>query len=75
MTEFEQNLFSSMIKLVPELLKVHSYGVYELAQEFSSRLEEPLYEVMTPLTITLETLTNNGEVVYDRMNNQIMLAH
>ncbi|MGK7891920.1 MAG: hypothetical protein AB4042_21545 [Leptolyngbyaceae cyanobacterium] len=74
MTEFEQNLFSSMIKLVPELLKVHSYGVYELAQEFSNRLEEPLYEVMTPLTITLEKLTHDGQVVYDRTNNQIMLA-
>lgn len=74
MTEFELTLFASMVQLMPELLHAHSYGIYELAEEFSKKLGEPVNEILTPFSATLRTLSEDGKVVYDRANNQVMLA-
>ncbi len=74
MTEFELTLFASMLQLMPELLQVHSYGIYELAEEFSQQLGEPLYEILTPFSATLQELSQDGQVIYDRTKNQVMLA-
>ncbi len=73
MTEFELNLFLSMLQLLPDLLKIHSYSIFDLAQECSRQLHEPIYEVMTPLTEALNEMSKKGTLTYNHSTHQVVL--
>lgn len=73
MTEFELNLFASMMQLVPQLLHDHPYGIYELAQESAKQLGQPLCEVITPLSEALHEMVQEGKLTYDRTNKRVVL--
>lgn len=74
MTEYELTIFASMLQVLPELLKAHPYGIFELAREFSKQLGEPINEVMTPLSEALQLLAENGTLTYDRPHNWVLPA-
>ncbi len=74
MTEFELNLFASMLQLLPQLLHDHPYSIYELAQESAKQLGQPVYEVMTPLAEALHDMCKKGTLSYDRATKQVILT-
>jgi hypothetical protein len=74
MTEFEFNLFISIVQILPDLLKAHPYSIFGLAQECSHQLKQPLYEVMTPLTEALNEMSKTGTLKYDHCTHEVILA-
>jgi hypothetical protein len=73
MSDIDLVLCASLVQLLPELLRDHPYGIYELAQECANRLNEPLCETMTSLGEALQELTQRGEIAYDRTENVLIL--
>jgi hypothetical protein len=67
-------LMTSIHQLVPNLLKDHAYGVYELAQECARQLHEPVCEIMTPFCDSLKEMVDCGELHYDRQHNLVCLG-
>jgi hypothetical protein len=74
MSDIDIALCASLIQLLPELLRDHPYGIYELAQECARRLNQPLCETMTPLGEALSELAQNGQIIYDRNSNALVLS-
>lgn len=74
MNEFELALCASMLGFLPELLNDRPHGLYELAQECSIRLQQPVCEIMNPLSVALRELLRNGVLRYDRTTNRITLG-
>jgi hypothetical protein len=73
MNEFDLALFSAIVQILPELLKDHPYGVYELARDLARQLHQPICEVMTPLTEALHEMAKTGELSYNRATNQMTI--
>ena len=61
-------------QLVPQLLKDHSYGMYELAQACAQQLHAPICEIMPSFGDSLHKMVNRGDVHYDRQHNQVFLG-
>lgn len=74
MNDFDLTLFALIVQSLPDLLRDHPYGLYELANAFSSRFKLPIYEILTPLTEALQTKAQTGEVVYNPDINQVCLT-
>lgn len=74
MTDFELNLFASLLQLLPELLRDHPYSIYELAQESAKKLGQPVCEVMTPLAEALHEMCDEGVLCYNRSTKQVILS-
>lgn len=74
MNEFELALCASMLRILPEILN-RPHGLYELAQECSTTLNQPVCEIMNPLSVALREMLRNGTLSYDRTTNQIALGH
>ncbi|HIK44200.1 MAG TPA: hypothetical protein IGR64_04850 [Leptolyngbyaceae cyanobacterium M65_K2018_010] len=73
-TSSDFELTGTLQPLVVRLLTEHAYGVCELAQACAQKLHQPLCEVITPLTDSLEALVSSGQVRYDRQQNRVALA-
>ncbi len=67
-------VMARLYQLVPQLLKDHSYGMYELAQACAQQLHEPICEIMPSFSDSLHKMVNRGEVHYDRQHNQVFLG-
>ncbi len=70
----DTNLTSSISQLVPSLLKTHSYGLYELAQECSQQLHFPICEIMPSLSNSLHRMITRGELRYDQQHNRVFIG-
>lgn len=75
MNEFELALCASMLRILPELLNNRPHGLYELAQECSLHLKQPVCEIMNPLSVALREMLRNGALSYDRTTNRIALRN
>jgi hypothetical protein len=75
MNEFELALCASMLRILPELLNDRPHGLYELAQECSVYLKQPVCEIMNPLSVALREMLRNGILSYDRATNRIRLGN
>ena len=73
-TEFDVKVYTLMVQLVPEMLREHPYGIYELAEEFSHKLKQPIYSLIAPLSETLNHMSKNGKLSYDRDTHHMALA-
>lgn len=73
MADIDLVLYVSLTQLLPELLRDHPYGIYELAKECSKRMNQPLCETMTALGEALNELAQRGKITYDRRNNFLVL--
>lgn len=73
MADIDLILSASLTQLLPELLRDHPYGLYELAQECASRMNQPICETMTALGEALNELSQRGQIHYDRHNNSLLL--
>ncbi|MDJ0735682.1 MAG: hypothetical protein QNJ47_16745 [Nostocaceae cyanobacterium] len=73
-TEFDINVSTLMVQLVPELLRERPYGIYELAQEFSQKLKQPICSLIAPLSETLNDMSKNGKLSYDRDTHHMILT-
>ncbi|EKU97821.1 hypothetical protein Lepto7375DRAFT_7066 [Leptolyngbya sp. PCC 7375] len=70
----DKSLVSNLSQLVPKLLKAHSYGLYELAQECSQQLHSPICEIMPSLGSSLHNMITCGELHYDRQHNRVFIG-
>ena len=70
----DTNLASSISRLVPNLLKIHSYGLCELAQACSQQLHSPICEIMPSLSLSLHTMITRGELRYDQQYNRVFIG-
>ena len=70
----ESSLALSLVELLPERLKAHSYSIMGLAQEMSQELECPLCEILTPMGEALVELATLHQIRYDHTQKHVMLA-
>ncbi|MEM7063280.1 MAG: hypothetical protein AAF572_08950 [Cyanobacteria bacterium P01_B01_bin.77] len=70
----DTNLASSISQLVPQLLKTHSYGLYELAQVCSQQLHFPICEIMPSLSDSLHKMIIHGDLHYDQRYNRVFIG-
>ena len=70
----DANVLSSVSQLVPKLLKTHSYGLCELAQECAQQLHFPICEIMPSLSNSLHRMITCGELRYDRQHNRVFIG-
>ena len=70
----ESPLAMSLLQVLPARLKAHPYTIMGLAQEISQEVECPLCEILTPMGEALEELAAQHQIIFDRSQNQIMLA-
>lgn len=70
----DTNLMSSISQLVPSLLKIHAYGLCELAQECSQELHFPICEIMPSLSNSLHNMITRGELCYDQQHNRVFIG-
>lgn len=75
MNELELALCASMLRILPELLNDRPHGLYELAQECSLHLHQPVCEIMNPLAVALREMLRHGTLSYDRTTNRIALGN
>ncbi len=73
MADIDFVLYASLTQLLPELLRDHPYGLYELAQECANRLNQPICQTMTALGEALNELSQRGQIHYDRRKNSLAL--
>jgi hypothetical protein len=74
MTELELALCASMLHILPELVQSRPRGLYELAQACAEYFQQPVCEVMNPLSVALREMLRNGSLSYDRATHQIDLG-
>ncbi len=67
-------VMASIYQLVPQSLKDHSYGMYELARECAKQLHAPICEIMPSFSDSLHKMVNHGDVQYDRQHNRVFLG-
>ena len=70
----ESPLAMSLLQVVPERLKAHSYTLVGLAQEIAQELECPLCEVLDPMSEALMELVARHQIRFDHNQKQIVLA-
>lgn len=70
----DTNLMSSISQVVPGLLKIHAYGLCELAQECSQQLNFPICEIMPSLSNSLHNMITRGELCYDQQHNRVFIG-
>ena len=70
----DTELMAKLYQLVPQLLKDHSYGMYELAQECSRYLRAPICEIIPSFGDSLHEMVHSGEIHYDRQHNLVVLG-
>lgn len=64
----------SLVQILPERLRAHSYTIIGLAQEIAQEFECPLCEVLTPMGEALMELMRQHQIKFDHAHKQIMLA-
>ena len=71
---YESPLATSLVKVLPERLKSHSYSMIELAQELAQEFECPVCEILTPMGEALQELVFLHKVAFDRGHKQVVLV-
>ncbi|MGF1524868.1 MAG: hypothetical protein ACFBSF_21290 [Leptolyngbyaceae cyanobacterium] len=71
---YKSPLAMSLVQVVPERLKAHSYTIIGLAQEVAQEIECPLCEVLDPMSEALAELVARHQIRFDRSQKQIVLA-
>ena len=70
----ESPLAMSLVQVLPERLKSHSYSMIELAQELAQEFECPVCEILTPMGEALQELVLLHKVDFDRGHKQVVLV-